>query len=101
MARQQAKTKEPTFGDLTFEVNKLNTAQLAHGKDSNEYKTQHAVSVKLVEFLNSVYGQGYASLSHARSVIQSQYIVEKAKKLIALEKSQRALKNTITNKKSI
>ena len=94
MARPQTKSKEPTFGDLTFEVQKLNTAQFASGKDSEEYKKQHKVSVKLVEFLNSVNGHGYASLSKARSIVALQFRAEKAKKVASLEKA-------IKNKKGI
>ena len=86
----QSSRKEPSFGDLTFEVQKLTTAQFAHGKDSSEYKTQHQKSVKLVQELNGIYGQGYASLSQARCVLQGQYIQEKEKAASDLAK---ALKN--------
>ena len=94
MAKQQVKSKEPTFGDLTFEVQKLNTAQFASGKDSEEYKRQHKVSVKLVETLNALNGKGYASLSQVRCILSKQYINER-------EATKRALEKALKNKKGI
>lgn len=89
MAKQSSK-KEYMFSDLVHEVHKLNTAQFANGKDSAEYKKQHAKSVEVVKELNSVYGHGYASLSKTRGLIQSQYVAEKEK---AKEGLAKAMKN--------
>lgn len=90
MTKHQIRSKEPTFGDLTFEVQKLNTVQYEHGKDSSEYKAQHKKSVDLVKSLNAIHGHGYASLSVARSILMTRYRYEKLAQQQALEK---AIKN--------
>lgn len=89
MARQKTK-QEIGFGDLTFEVQKLTDAQYQHGKDSEQYKKQHAVSVKVVKELNAIYGAGYANLSSARACIAARYRFEKEK---AKEDLLKGLKN--------
>jgi len=81
--------KEPTFSDLTFEVQNLTAAQFAYGKDSEQYKAQHKKSVSIVQELNVIYGHGYASLSQARCVLQAQYTQEKEKAAEELAKVMR------------
>jgi len=79
MAKNERK-QETIFTDLIFEVNKLNTAQFSHGKESNEYKAIHAASLKIIKELNGLYGKGYASLSQARQLIQQEYARNKGSK---------------------
>ena len=91
MAAHKSKSKELTFSDLTFEVQKLTTAQFAHGKESKEYLDQHKRASGIVKSLNSMYGHGYASLSKARAALAIGYIRDK-------EQAEKDLKKALQNK---
>ena len=71
--------KEPDFFSLTHEVQKLTNLQLKDGKESEDYKKQHVVCVKVIKELNGLFGKGFASLSQAREVLALAYIKDKGK----------------------
>lgn len=71
--------KDPDFFSLTHEVQKLTNFQFDGGKESEGYKKQHVVCLKLIKELNSIYGKGFASLGQAREVLAISYIKDKGK----------------------